>query len=37
MVDFLVERIETLHDPDRSQVNMVFDSLKKLVEACPKI
>ena len=37
MVDFLIERIETLHEPDRSQVNMVFDSLKKIVEACPKI
>lgn len=37
MIDFLIERVETFHEPDRTQVNMVFEGLKRLIDFCPKI
>ena len=37
VIDFLVERLETLNDPDRARVNMVFDAFLGLIKCCPKI
>ena len=37
MIDFLIEGIETLVQPWRSQVNMIFGTLEKTINICPKI
>lgn len=37
IIDFLIERLETMGDVDVQKVNMIFDSLQRLTSCCPKI
>lgn len=37
IIDFLIERLETMGDPDFQRINMIFDSFEKIVACCPKI